>query len=272
MIKLLDSNAFLNIFWKGMTMKWKLNIDLWDSEEYNSNIKPVLTEIITKTEELIGGVPPCGYKPLWIVNDMYYGMRLYTPLNQDYYKLGLTVGHLTYGKVAYQFAHLLSYLYTDPRQVTWFSTAIAHMASFWFLDYFAEKWIDNYPGPTFEGVYEAFSALKAEKVKTAFQNVDIMLNLASNEWIREEIQKLSQSMEYAPPVIFDLIGLELEPIFKKGESWQLLKYIGKGTRKPVEDSKDLRTRPKAKPDFEKLYDIVPNHLKPVVETITNRIM
>ena len=253
-------------------MKWKLNLDLWDSESYNNNVKPVLYEIVAKTGELIGGSPPCGYKPLWIVNDMYYGMRLYTPLNEKHYKLGLTVGHLTYGKVAYQFAHLISLLYTDPRQVTWFSTAIAHMASFWFLDHLAEKWIDDHPGPSYEGDYECFSELKAEKVKVAFKNVDIMLNLASNEWIRDEVKRLNKSKEYAPPVLFDLIGLELEPIFKNEESWQLLKYIGKGTRKPIMESNDLRSRPKAKPDFEKLHDIVPRHLKPIVESITNRIL
>ncbi|MFP4489702.1 MAG: hypothetical protein ACLFN1_10400 [Bacteroidales bacterium] len=252
-------------------MNWKIKLDLWDSESYNKNILPIVNELSSEFDRLVDSPPELGYKPIWVVNDLYYGMQVYTPLVEDYYKVGLTVGHLTYGKVAYQYAHVMSIIYTDPRQVTWLATAMAHMASFRFLDYFAEKWIDNSPGPEYGDAYEAFSTLKTEKIKTAFQNVDIMLNLASNEWIKDEVKKLDQSMNYAPAVLFDLIGLELQPLFREDYAWKILPYLGKGTRTPVNDSSDLRCRPRAKPDFDKLRSAVPSDLKDLVDKIYHRL-
>lgn len=248
-------------------MNWKLNLDLWESEEFNKNIEPVIIGVAKKLEKLVGIEPVLGYKPLLVINDLYYGMRIYTPLSDEHYKLGLTVGHLTYGKVAYQFSHLLTVIYTDPRQVTWFSNSLAHMASFWFLDYFAEKWIDKYPSEQYKNAYETFSELKSEKIKTAYQNIDIMTNLASNEWIQEEVKLINSSKSYSPPFIFDHIGLELLPLFKKKSSWKLLSYVGKATSKPIEDDNDLRTRPRAKTDFNLLEEIVPDDLKSLVGKI-----
>ena len=252
-------------------MNWKIKLDLWDSESYNNNILPVINELSSEFDRLVGTPPPLGYKPVWVINDPYYGMQIYTPLVEEYYKIGLTVGHLTYGKVAYQYSHVLSTIYTDPRQITWLATAVAHMASFRFLDFFAEKWIDDYPKPEYKDAYEAFSSLKTEKIKTAFQNVDIMLNLASSEWIKEEVQKLEQSSDYAPAVLFDLIGLELQPLFREDYAWNLLPYLGQGTRTPVDDPGDLRFRPRAKPDFDKLRSAVPSELKDLVDKIYHRL-
>ena len=252
-------------------MNWKLDLDLWETAEYNKNIEPVVAEVAAVIDRNIGAPPVLGYKPLLIVNDLYYGMRLYTPLADDHYKLGMTVGHLTYGKVAYQFSNLISTLYTDPRQVTWFSTAIAHMTSFWFLDYFAEKWIDDYPSEEYRGAAETFAALKTEKIKTAYKNIDIMLNLATNEWIHEEVKQLDSNNRQAPPVVYDHIALELLPLFKDDASWELLVWLGKATSKPIEDVSDMRVRPKAKPDFDMLQEIVPEHLKPLVAKIGVRL-
>lgn len=253
-------------------MNWKLNLDLWETDDYNSNLEPLISQIAIKTDKLIGRPPVLGYKPLWIINDLYYGMRIYTPLVEEHYKLGLTVGHLTYGKVAYQFANLISLLYTDPRQITWFSQSLAHMASFWFLDYMAGMWEENYPAPQFKGEYTSFTTLKSEKIKTAYQNIDIMLNLATNEWIKEEIQQLSNNSNYAPPIMFDHIALELLPLFEEEENWKLLGYIGEATSKPIKDKDDLRSRPRAKPDFELLRNIVPADLKPLVDRIVKKLM
>jgi len=252
-------------------MKWKLNLDLWETEDYNKNIEPIIREVSDKIDTLIDAEPVLGYKPIWVINDMYYGMRLYTPLSDDYYKIGLTVGHLTYGKVAYQFANIISTLYTDPRQITWFSQACAHMASFWFLDYFAEEWIDNPPSKEYDGVYEDFSELKSEKVRTAYKNIDIMLNLATNEWIREEVNQLNNNRAYAPPVIYDHIAMELLPLFQDRDNWKLLAYLGNATLKPIDDTSDMRTRPRAKPDFDRLYDVVPENLKELVNKIREKL-
>lgn len=253
-------------------MNWKLKLDLWETDDYNRNLEPLINEIAAKIDLLVGKGPVLGYKELWIVNDIYYGMRIYTPLNEDHYKLGLTVGHLTYGKVAYQISNLLSVLYTDPRQITWFSQAVAHMTSFWFLDYMAELWVEKFPAPQYKGAYKAFSDLKTEKIKTAYQNIDIMLNLASNEWVKEEVQQLSHNSVYSMPIVFDHIALELLPLFEEDESWKLLGYIGEATSKPIKDKHDLRSRPRAKPDFDRLRAIVPADIKGLVDKIANKLL
>jgi len=252
-------------------MNWKLKLDLWESEAYNNNIRPVITDIAQKMDAMIGLPPVLGRKQLWIINDPYYGMRIYTPFSDECYKLGLTVGHMTYGKIAYQFAHLLSTIYTDPRQTTWFSITLAHMASFWFLDWLAEKWLESYPSEKYKDSYLAFSNLKTEKVKTAYQNIDIMLNLASDEWVKEEVGILEHSNGPVPPVIYDQIAFELLPLFREEENWKLMSYVGKGTRSPIEDSADMRVRPRAKPDFGNLLDAVPDSLKPLVQRIKAKL-
>jgi len=252
-------------------MKWKLKLDLWESEAYNNNIRPVITDIAMKMDEMVGSPPVLGYKQLWIINDPYYGMRIYTPLSDECYKLGLTVGHLTYGKIAYQFAHLLSTIYTDPRQPTWFSVVLAHMASFWFLDWLAGKWLDDHPSGEHKDTYLSFSDLRTEKVKTAYQNVDIMLNLASDEWVKEEVTILEHNNDPVPPVLYDQIALELLPFFREEENWKLMPYIGSGTKTPIENPADLRFRPRAKPDFKNLLDSVPVELKPLVQRIKAKL-
>ena len=252
-------------------MNWTLKLDLWETDEYNRSIEPVVTDIALKMDQLIGHPPVLGYKPVLIIHDLYHGMRLYTPFEKDQYKMGLTVGHLTYGTVAYQFSNLLCSIYTDPRQVTWFSTILAHMASFWFLDYLAEKWVDNYPSPGYEGQYTTFSALKNERTRTAYQNVDIMLNLASDEWIKDEVERLSNGNGYNMPFLFDLLALEILPFFRDEKSWKIMRYIGEATSKPVRDKNDLRSRPRAKPDFELLYSIVPGDLKAQVDRLRKKL-
>lgn len=252
-------------------MNWKLKLDLWETVDYNQNLEPVVSAVAKKMDALAGKPPVLGYKPVWIINDLYYGMKIYTPLSHEYYKLGLTVGHLTYGKVAYQFAHLLSILYTDPRQITWFSQSIAHMASFWFLDYMDSFWKDNLPGDSYKGSEDIFAILKNEKIKTAYENIDIILNLATSEWIKEEVEQLSSDKDYAPSVVFDHVALELLPLFQDEMSWQLLPWLGKATSKPVTEKSDLRVRPRAKPDFELLRKIVPGELKDLVDSIIQRL-
>jgi hypothetical protein len=99
-----------------------------------------------------------------------------------------------------------------------------------------------------------------------------MLNLASSEWIREEVEQLSNNGEYAPPLVFDHVALELLPLFQEEDnSWQLLPWLGKATSKPVREKSDLRIRPRAKPDFELLREIVPADLKILVDKITTRL-
>ena len=195
-------------------MNWTLKLDFSETDDFNKNLEPLIHEIAAKTDSLVGKEPTLGYKPIIVTNDLYAGMRLNTPLSSDFYKFGITVGHHTFGKVAYQFSNLLSLLYTDPRQVTWFSQSLAHMASFWFLDYLTNLWYENCPDPRYEGEYKVFEALKTEKIKTAYQNIDIMLNLATNEWIKEEIKQLCSGSNYTSPIMLDHIGLELLPMFQ----------------------------------------------------------
>ena len=69
-------------------MNWKLKLDLWETVDYNNNLDPLISEIAGKIDTLVAKPPVLGYKPIWIVNDLYYGRRIYTPLQDDIYKFG----------------------------------------------------------------------------------------------------------------------------------------------------------------------------------------
>ena len=249
-------------------MNWEIHYNLWDNNEHNKTIALVIDQIALEFERLIPTGPPLGYKPIYLVNDMYYEKRLYLPLETDKYKIGLQTEFDTFEKATYQFAHELCHIYCDPRSISWLSEIICHVASFYFLDLFGEKWEINAPDKKYEGYYEHFRNLKKDKLREIVEKVDLVQNQVSNTWIKEEVRKIRRSKDYRNPVIYNIIALELVPQFKEStDPWALLPFIGQcHISTPSEDVTDLSANRDVIPDFDKLYRIVPSHLKPVVNS------
>lgn len=254
-------------------MKWTFELELWERDEYNANIAPIIHAVAEKMDELIGFEPILGYKPVKILNDYFYGQRLYLPLNPEYYKIGLTVGHLTYGKVVYQFSHELCLLYSDPRSVTWLDRVISHMASFYFLDYLIGKWEDHYPNPEYKDASQIMRTLKNEKLRENYEAIDIMQNQVSRDWVYGRTHKIHKDKTAITPILLDFLGLEILPYFQEDPTnWRLVHYLNQAVHPPVNpDTSDLKTNNRARPDLQKLYEIVPSDLKDLVERIVKRI-
>lgn len=249
-------------------MNWKINYQLWEKDEYNKTIALVINQIASEFENLIPTAPPLGYKPVFLVHDMYYDHRIYKPLEQDKYKIGLQTEFDTFEKATYQFAHELCHIYCDPRVISWFTEIICHISSFYFLDLIGKLWEENAPDKKYEGYFENFGSLRNKKLREVVEKVDLVQNQVSNEWIKEEVRKIRKSKEYRNPIIYNIIALELVSQFKESnDPWAVIPFIGEcHTPPPPDDVKDLTSIDEAAPDFEKLYNIVPSHLKPVVNS------
>lgn len=247
-------------------MKWKIHYDLWDKDEYNNTISLVINQIAAEFEKLVPAGPPLGYKQLHLVNDLYYDHRLYKPLVPEKYKIGLHTQFDTFEKATYQFAHEMCHIYCDPRVISWFTEIICHIASFYFLDLIGEMWEENAPDKKYEDHYDDFGKFRNKKLREVVEKIDLVQHQVTNDWIKEEVKNISRSKESRNPIIYNIIALELVSQFKENhDPWAVLPFIGEcHNPAPPEDEKDLSSVSDAEPDFKKLYNIVPSHLKPVV--------
>lgn len=254
-------------------MSWEIHYDLWENDEDNKTIALVIEQILREFERLVPTGPPLGYKPIYLVNDLYYDHRLYLPLEKDKYKIGLQTECDTFEKATFQFAHELCHIYCDPRAISWLSEIICHTISFYFLDLLGEQWEENPPDKKYDGYSEHFNNLKNIKLREIVEKVDLVQIQVSNEWVKKEVRKIHDSKDYGNPIIYNIIALELVPQFKEStDSWAILPFIGQcHIPPPPEDTTDLTANKDVVPDFNKLYDVIPSHLKPVVNSWKDKI-
>lgn len=254
-------------------MAWEITCRLWENEEANTQLKTVVDEIAAETEKLIPSGPPTGYKPIVITHDPYYTHRIYQPLDPEVYKIGIAAGKETPGKAVYDFAHELMHIYIDVRVINWFTEIISHLASFYFLDLFADKWAENPPRPEFSGYAAILQDRKNDIVREAYQNVDLYQNQVSGNWIREEIKRIAAWEVSGTEILYNLIALDILPLFRENpEAWQMIPFIGKSTLPPPpEDPSDLTAESRSQPDFYTFLHILPGDIKPFGEKLVARI-
>lgn len=255
------------------TKAWEIKYTIWGKKEYNESIALVIDQIADEISMLIPGGPPLGFKPVILVNALYYDHRLYWPLNQEYYKIGLDVGHITFGKTTYQFTHELAHIYCDPRVVNWFIEIICHVASFYFLDFLSEKWENQPHDSDYYKNFDVFNNFKNEVLREAVDKVDLYQFQVSGDWLKKELRKIHNERTLGNRIIYNIISMEILPLFKEfKEGWQILPYIGSSSVPlPPENPENLTTNREVLPDFDKLYQIIPEHLKPFVKKLLEKI-
>ncbi|MGC9471964.1 MAG: hypothetical protein ACP5D1_10510 [Bacteroidales bacterium] len=254
-------------------MAWEIHCRMYEKEESNRRVQYVLDAIAGEMEKLIPAGPPLGFKPITVIHDPYYMHRIYKPLEPDQYRMGITSGKDTFGKAAYDFAHELMHIYVDPRIINWLTEILSHTASFYFMDWLAGKWETDPPHPELEGKYELFTDRKNDMVREAYQKVDLYQNQVSGNWIREEIRRIASWKIRGNKILYDLIALEVLPIFQENpEAWQMVSYVGEATLPPPpSDPEDLTSEAKTQPDFYTFLQLLPENLKPFGEKLVHRL-
>lgn len=254
-------------------MKWEIQCRIWKKKDFNKSISLIFDQITNEFYNLIPDGPPRGYKTIHLVNDLFYDHRIYWPLHQEYYKIGLNTGVKNYGKAAYQFTHELIHIYCDPRVINWFIEIMAHVASFYILDLFTEKWEEDPPKGLEPGSHDVVRCFKVDLMRECHHKIDLVQHQVSSEWIKKEVADIHQKPRLGNRIIYNIIALEILPVFVRNpELWTLLPYIGKSSDPaPPEDERDLRTTKKSLPDFNKLKKIVPANLSSSLEELLDRI-
>jgi hypothetical protein len=254
-------------------MKWDINCNLWDDEAANNHISKVIQQIADHFVELVPNVPPTGFKPIMIIHDPFFDHRIYTPLEESGYKIGIHSGQETFSKAANDFAHELMHIYCDPRVINWFTEIICHTASLYFLDFLTSNWIDDPKDKELREYAGTFDERKNEITRNVYQNVDMYQHQNSGNWIREEIKKVAEWTTHGDDILYNAIALEILPIFSDSpEAWKIVSYIGQSALPlPPEDPKNLTQQPNTQPDFYTFLHLLPEHLKSFGEKLVNKI-
>lgn len=254
-------------------MNWEIKNKIWKRKGYNKLISLVVSQIAHEFTKMIPAGPPLKCSNIIVINDLFWDHRIYWPLNPKFYKIGLFTGEKTFGKAAYQFSHELTHIYCDPRIINWFIETIAHVASFYILDLLTEKWESEPPENIPQGTYKIFRDYKFEIIREAYKKIDLVQHQVSGEWIKKEVKKMHKKRRFGNRLIYNIIALEILPIFKENpDVWSILPYLGKSSvPPPPENPKVLRTNKKTIPDFIRLKEILPEKLVPLWDKIIFKI-
>ena len=254
-------------------MKWKIQCKIWENEDSNREISFVFNHVAALFTQMIPEEPPLGYKPIVLVNDLFYDHRIYWPINPEYYKIGLNTGPKNYGKAAYEFTHELTHIYCDPRIVNWLTETISHLVSFHVLDVLAKKWEESPPEKADPYSYDMLRCYKIDMMREAYHKIDLVQHQMSDNWIKKEIKNIHTHPDLGNHVIYNVFALELLPFFEQNpEGWEILPYIGKSsTPSPPENNTVLDMVVNSQPDPDMLPEIVPDNLKPIADEIISKL-
>ena len=252
-------------------MKWIINFELMQDKNANEKASVVINDIVNEFERLIPNGPPLGYKPIHLINDPVAGPTLYWPLGKDFYKIGLNISDVFYNQVAFQFTQEFCRIYCDPRINNWFVLLIDHVAALHMLNFLGEKWETQPPIPELEDYHENFTNYRSNLLGAAFSKIDMVKYQISNDWVEYQISKIIGKERPNRGKLL-LIAYELLGLFNESEeNWQILPYVGRcSIPEPPADSNNLITNRNAQPDFKRLLEEVPDHLKPFVQKLIDK--
>lgn len=254
-------------------MKWEIKCQIWEMEELNETLSIVFNQIAEEFTRMIPEGPPLGYKPIILVNDPLFEHRVHWPFNQANYTIGLNIVEKNYGEAASQFTHELTHVYCDPRITNWAIKTVAHVASFYMLDRLTEKWKANLPERFEEDTRDDFRDYKVSLMKEAYHRIDLRQHQLSSDWIKNEVKKIHERPELGNRIIFNVIALDILPIFEEDPAlWSIIPYLCKssGPFQP-EDIEEMHDIIEVFFDIDKLNEIYPNHLEPSFNKLVSQI-
>ena len=250
-------------------MNWKISCEIFNDDKLNKQFTSYFEIISEMFSNLIPDGPALGYIPLRLINSNN-GQTIYWPLNNSEIKMGLNFTHKEIPKACFQFAHLLSHIYIDPRVNNWFIESVCNMSG---LDIIQALDTDVSSLNKIElNGFESFEDYYKKKVRITYSEIDHVQNQHSTNWIKREVKKIKCYKDSKNPVINNLIAFELLPYYNSNpELWNSLKYFGKATNpSPPSDINDLSSSNTVCPDFVLLKSIIPNN-KDLMTEIINKI-
>ena len=252
-------------------MEWTIHYELLEDQSADERASLVISDVVEEFERLIPQGPPLGYKPLHLINDKVNGPTLYWPLGKKYYKIGLNISNVFFNQVAFQFSQEFTRIYCDPRISNWFIELVGHVAALYFLDFLNAKWETNPPFEELKAYHENFSNYRSNLLGTAFSRIDIVKYQISNEWVKDQVQKM-MNREHQNRGKMLVLAYEILNLFRESDrNWQMLPHIGRCTvPPPPEDPQDVTTIRKTEMDFRKLLREVPEDIQPFVQKLVDK--
>lgn len=252
-------------------MEWTIYYELLENENADERASLVIRDVVEEFERLIPQGPPLGYKPLHLINDKESGPTLYWPLGKNYYKIGLNISNVYFNQVAFQFSQEFARIYGDPRISNWFIELVGHVTALYFLDFLNQKWEKDPPFEELRAYHENFSNYRSNLLGTAFSRIDIVKYQISNEWVKNQVQKMMNRESQNRGKLL-VLAYEILDLFRESDrNWQMLPYIGRCTvPAPPEDPDDVTTIRNTDMDFHKLLNEVPEDVKPFVNKLVDK--
>lgn len=242
-----------------------LNISLNNNASICNDIWAVCADVTEHYKSLVPQGTPLGAKPLYVVHNPSTPIAFVNGL-PNYYSIGLTVNERLYNQIAYQFAHELTHIYCDPRITNWFIESLCEMASLYFLDYLADKWMTLPPFPNWTDYAPRFLEYKADReneVKTSFGITDID---SLNNQFRTILTSISEPYNRNANTV---IAIKLIDCFRDNKNfWKLLPIVGQATDKTLTEGCFFEN---SIPDFDKLIELSSGEIRELAEEIKRRI-
>lgn len=232
-----------------MHINENLHIELDNTDNINSYIHTVLSQITHKFNELIPAGPPLGQMKVKV----FSGRKPQT--NSDtspgYYRIYLTPTGTNYKKLVFQFAHELMHVYIDPRVTNWFIESICEMSSLYFLEYLGNKWKENPPYQHWGSYAKEFDNIKTLAIQETKNHYKVGSNTDILSLYNPVIEALNFEEEVEPADRHRnrVIACKMIEVFRHNEkTWHLISIIGKSTSKELFPNTFTRN---SIPDFHK---------------------
>jgi hypothetical protein len=228
----------------------QLNISLNNDASICSDVKVVCTNITEHFKILVPEGPPLGLKPLFVIHNPSTPITFVNGL-PHYYSIGLSENGRRYDQIAYQFAHELTHIYSDPRVTNWFIESVCEMASLYFLEFLAHKWMTSPPYPNWQNYASNFSDYGVNRIKEISASFKIAKTSDFDYQFKNITATISEPYNRNANTI---IAIKLIDIFKKNtNAWKILPLLGKCTDKILSDG---CFHENSIPDFGKLVSFV----------------
>ena len=171
-------------------MSMKLSVQISTDKGVNDDVQRLLLDILKEFEKLIPSGPFLGDKPLNVINYPNNPITITTVL-PTIYLIGLTRDGRIYNQLAYQFAHEMVHVYSDPRNNNWLVESFCEAVSLIMLEKIGHKWTTN-PGVVGLNWYAPnFEKYKAQTISNYLTELNTTEESIKGFKLAEKIKELT---------------------------------------------------------------------------------
>ena len=234
----------------------------------NNDLTAVVRSVTDEFEIMCPGVPPAGLRPINVRLGASRDPLTDSTSDIKAYNILLTVNGRYYNQIAYQLAHELCHIYSDPRRSNWLTECFCELASLMLLDRMALAWNQAPPFPNWREFAPTFSIYAQEYITSKIREIFNCEELPNKDELKKWLGTVAATLKNnaCDRSRNTIIALMLRPVFEESSNyWKATRYMGQASVNPPV----LLTEFNENTDFEfiKWENAVPDELKSAVRRV-----